>query len=126
MRAIDTNVLIRVLARDDARQAAAADAFVTDGAWVSHLALAQAVWVLHAVYTRNRSQIGEAVEMLLQHRELVIERPDIVATALAQFRDTSKVGFTDCLVVAIARAAGHPPLGTLDRALARIEGATGV
>jgi predicted nucleic-acid-binding protein len=42
MRAVDTNVLVRLITRDDARQAASADAFVEKGAWVSVLALAEA------------------------------------------------------------------------------------
>jgi len=44
MRAIDTNVLVRLAARDDAKQVAAAEAFVARGAWVSHLVLVEAVW----------------------------------------------------------------------------------
>jgi len=35
MRAVDTNVLVRLIVRDDPRQVAAADAFVGPGAWVS-------------------------------------------------------------------------------------------
>ena len=35
MRAVDANVLVRLLTRDDAKQTAAADAFVSRGAWVS-------------------------------------------------------------------------------------------
>ena len=53
MRAVDTNVLVRLITRDDARQAASADAFVEKGAWVSVLALAEATWVLATVYERN-------------------------------------------------------------------------
>ena len=48
MRAVDTNVLVRLIARDDAKQAAAADKFVEKGAWVSILALAETLWVLDA------------------------------------------------------------------------------
>jgi predicted nucleic-acid-binding protein len=77
-------------------------------------------------YERTRVQIGTAVGMLLQHRDLVIERPDVVGAALAQFRAARKAGFTDCLVVEIARAAGRLPLGTFDRALARLDGTPAV
>jgi predicted nucleic acid-binding protein len=34
MRAVDTNVLVRLIARDDSRQAASAEAFIQPGAWV--------------------------------------------------------------------------------------------
>jgi predicted nucleic-acid-binding protein len=43
MRAVDTNVLVRLVTRDDTDQAAAAEAFVANGAWVPHLVLAEAM-----------------------------------------------------------------------------------
>ncbi|PYM14383.1 MAG: PIN domain-containing protein, partial [Candidatus Rokuibacteriota bacterium] len=46
MRAVDTNLLVRLIVRDDVKQVSAADNFVDRGAWVSHLALAEATWVL--------------------------------------------------------------------------------
>jgi predicted nucleic-acid-binding protein len=46
MRAIDTNVLVRLIARDDSHQVASAEGFVAGGAWVSALALADATWVV--------------------------------------------------------------------------------
>jgi predicted nucleic-acid-binding protein len=55
MRAVDTNVLVRLITRDDAHQVAAADAFVHKGAWVSHLVLAETAWVLLAVHIEGRS-----------------------------------------------------------------------
>lgn len=124
MRAIDTNLLVRLLTRDDARQAERAERFVASGAWVSHLVLAECVWVLSSVYGLDRKQIDTAVDMLLQHQSLVVERPDVVAAALVQFRSVRRTSFTDCLVVEVARAAGHLPLGTFDRALAKATGAT--
>ena len=42
MRAVDTNVLVRLVTRDDAKQVAVAEAFVARGAWVPHLVLAEA------------------------------------------------------------------------------------
>jgi predicted nucleic acid-binding protein len=33
------------------------------------------------------------------------------------------VGFSDCLILEVARKAGHLPLGTFDRELGRLEGA---
>ncbi len=45
MRAVDTNVLVRRLSATS-EQAAAAEAFVAKGAWVSLLALAETTWVL--------------------------------------------------------------------------------
>lgn len=123
MRAVDTNVLVRLLTRDDPKQASAADAFVQPGAWVSTLALAEATWVLGAVYDRDADQIGRAVEMLLHHQCLTLQEPEAVAAALDAFRRRPALGFSDCLLVELARKAGHLPLGTFDRHLARLDGA---
>jgi len=123
MRAVDTNVLVRLIARDDAKQAAAADAFVVGGAWVSHLVLAETTWVLASVYALDPKRIADAVELLLAHRELSLQDPDVVKDALVHFRQRPALGFSDCLVLAIARKAGHTPLGTFDRRLGTLPGA---
>jgi len=123
MRAVDTNVLVRLLTRDDAVQTEKAERFVASGAWVSTLALAEATWVLDAVYERQPAQIAGAVEMLLDHAQLSLQDPDIVAAALDQFRRRPSLGFSDCLILETARKAGHLPLGTFDTALARVAGA---
>lgn len=123
MRAIDTNVLVRLVTRDDARQVAAAEAFVEKGAWVSHLALAEATWVLSAVYGLKASAIATAIEMLLNHQNLTLEASEVVSNALASFRGRPPLGFSDCLILEAARKAGHLPLGTFDRNLGKLEGA---
>jgi predicted nucleic-acid-binding protein len=122
VRAVDTNVLVRLLARDDAAQVAAAEAFVENGAWVSRLALAETVWVLTAVYELDARSIVTTIEMLLNHRSLVLEEPEVVSNALQQFRRSSALGFSDCLLLEMARKAGHLPLGTFDRGLGRLPG----
>ena len=123
MRAIDTNVLVRLIARDDPKQTAAAEAFIADGAWVSQLVLTETAWVLDAVYSRSAAQIATAIEMLLGHATLTIQDPEVIAHALRQFRQHPGLGFSDCLVLEIARKAGHLPLGTFDRQLRRLQGA---
>ncbi|SRR6266568_3996515 len=123
MRAVDTNVLVRLLARDDAHQADAAEAFVARGAWVSHLVLAETMWVLDSVYALRPAQIAKAIELLLDHRDLTLQDADVVATALGLFRKRPALGFSDCLVLEVARKAGHLPLGTLDRELSKLDGA---
>ena len=126
MRAVDTNVLVRLITRDDAKQVAAADAFVEMGAWVSVLALVEATWVLSAVDGRSARDIGNAVEMLLSHRRLTLQDQDVVATALQNFRKRPGLGFSDCMLLELARKAVHLPLGTFDRALGKLDGALAV
>lgn len=120
MRAIDTNVLVRLITRDDEKQVSAAEAFVARGAWVSHLVLAETTWVLGAAYELAHADIATAVEMLLHHQNLTVQDAEVVEAALQQYRDKPSLGFSDCLVLEIARKAGHVPLGTFDRTLGKL------
>ena len=123
MRAVDTNLLVRLVTREDPQQVAAAERFIARGAWVSHLVLVEAVWVLDSVYDLGSAEIAIAVEMLLNHKDLTVQDSDAVASALASYRKKPSLGFSDCLVLEIARKAGHLPLGTFDRELGKLAGA---
>ncbi len=122
MVAIDTDVLVRLVTRDDLRQTGAAERFVEKGAWVSVLALAEATWVLGTVYEFGAAQLATALGMLLNHKDLTLQDSDSVASALDLFRSRPALGFSDCLMLELARKAGHLPLGTFDRALSRAGG----
>ncbi|MBK9171346.1 MAG: type II toxin-antitoxin system VapC family toxin [Bryobacterales bacterium] len=123
MRAVDTNVLVRLIARDDPKQVAVAEAYVAGGAWVPYLAVAEAAWVLESVYERDSAAIATAIEMLLNHEHLSVQDAEVVEAAVRQFRRQPKTGFSDCLMLEVARKAGHTPLGTFDRALGKVVGA---
>ncbi|HEV8241601.1 MAG TPA: PIN domain-containing protein [Thermoanaerobaculia bacterium] len=122
MRAVDTNVLVRLATRDDARQAAAAAEFIAGGAWVSQVVLAETIWVLVSTYGLSSEEIAIAVEIFLNHSDLAIQEAETVAAALIRFRQRPRVGFPDCLILEVARKAGHLPLGTFDRDLAQLDG----
>lgn len=120
MLAVDTNVLVRLIARDDTQQVHRAEQFVSEGAWVSNLVLAESIWVLESVYELTKPQIRTAILMLLEHQRLILQEADAVRVAVAEFSATSGVGFTDCLVVAIAKKKGHIPVGTFDKKLSKL------
>jgi predicted nucleic-acid-binding protein len=120
MRAVDTNVLVRIATRDDPRQLALAEAFVAEGAWISHVVLVEFVWVLTSVYGLGRPAIATAIEILLSHETLGLQDPDVVGSALAHFKKKGAPSFSDCLVLEAARKAGHLPLGTFDRRLGKL------
>ncbi|HEX3578204.1 MAG TPA: type II toxin-antitoxin system VapC family toxin [Thermoanaerobaculia bacterium] len=122
MHAADTNVLVRIFSREEERQAAVADAFVQKGIWVSHLVLAETLWVLERTYQFDSSEIEEIVDLLLNHETVTLQEADVVGAALDLYRQTN-VGFSDCLVLEIARKEGHLPLGTFDRDLGKLDGA---
>ncbi len=126
MRAVDTNVLVRLITRDDRRQTAVAESFVNKGAWVSTLVLMKATWVLTAVYDLTHAEIVTAIDMLLHHQNLTLQDSDIVAAAVDQYRKRPALGFSDCLILETSRKAGHLPLGTFDRNLSKLDGAEGL
>ena len=123
MRAIDTNVLVRLITRDDAAQAETAQAFVARGVWVSHVVLAETVWVLGTAYELRAAEIAEVIDMLLNHQQLTFQDADVVEAALESYKKLPGVGFSDCLVLEAARKAGHLPLGTFDKRLSKSQGA---
>lgn len=122
MRAVDANVLVRLVTRDDPKQVASAEAFIAKGAWVPQLAVAEAAWVLASVYDRDAASIATAIEMLLSHQHLTVQDAETVAVAVEEFRQRPAVGFSDCLMIAVAQKAGHVPMGTFDRHLAKVPG----
>src|SRR5688572_9725584 len=111
MRAVDTNVLVRLIVRDNTRQTVAAEAFIERGAWVSVLVLTEATWVLRTVYDRTAEEVATTIQMLLNHESLVLQDSDAVSAALDLFRSRPILGFSDCLVLQLARKSGHLPLG---------------
>src|SRR5688572_21747723 len=122
MRSVETNVLVRLVTRDDEDQFTAAAAFVSGGAWVSHLVLAETSWVLRSVYERTSRQVAQAIDRLLDHQHIVIQDADVARAALDAFRKRPALSFSDCLMLEAARKAGHLPLGTFDRDLAGLDG----
>ena len=122
MNAVDSNVLIRLITRDDAEQLKVAEDFVEKGVWVSILAIVETAWVLRRAYGRKAAEVADAIDMLIHNKDLVLQDSDAVVSALELFRTRPSLGFADCLMLQLARKAGHLPLGTFDRALGRVEG----
>ena len=122
MVAVDTSILVRIIAGGDDRQTAAADSFIQQGAWVSIPVLADAIWVLKNSLKLSPAKLATSIEMLLNHKDLTVQDSDAVAAALDRFRSRPALGFLDCLILELARKAGHLPLATFDRTLGRVEG----
>jgi predicted nucleic-acid-binding protein len=123
MHAADTNVLVRLVARDNPGQLATARAFVAGGVWASQLVLAETAWVLQASYGFDDAELVTALEMLLNHKGLSVQDADVALSAVSLFKKRPALGFADCLILETARKAGHLPLGTFDRELGKVDGA---
>lgn len=88
MIALDTNVLIRFLVRDDEDQATRARTLVEtcrardDTCLVSNPVLCELEWVLESVYRATRSDIVAAVRMLQTTPPFVLEGADLLERVL--------------------------------------------
>lgn len=122
MRAADTNVLVRVLARDDDAHVKIADAFVASGAWVSLLVLQETMWVLQSGYGVDRKKLALIIAMLLEHASIGLESPETVSAALETFKKHKRLEFSDCLILEVARRSRQLPLGTFDKRFAKATG----
>jgi len=128
MIGIDTNVLIRYLAQDDALQSPVAsrliDGFTRDApGFISQVVLVETVWVLTRVYKITRAAIADTVETLLRARELVVDNAEIGYLALATYRAT-KADFSDALIAHSGLLAGCAETLTFDQAAANAPGMT--
>lgn len=123
MRAIEANVLVRLLVADQSEQSETAARWIAQGAWVSHLVLMETVWVLGSRYAYPLERLITFIDQILYNETLIIERPEVVEDALNLYRQAKKISFSDCLILAVARAAGHTPLGAFDQQLGRLEDA---
>ena len=126
MIALDTNVVVRFLVRDDQRQAEAARVLLESltaerPGFVCREVAVELVWVLERAYRISRDRIAAILEELVATEELVIEAADDVAQAASRYR-ASGTGFSDLMVLAAARRSGAHPVYTFDRKAARLEG----
>ena len=129
MRAADTNVLVRLFTRDDAKQADAADEFVRNCAhnrepvFVSVPVICELVWVLDRNYNQSRSQIADILAGLLTRQIFRVDQEDLIQQALDSYR-TGKANFSDYLIGAIAEDAGCRDAVSFDRDLKGAPGFT--
>jgi len=111
MIGVDTNVLVRILVRDDPRQVGRAQALIghessrEETVLISQLVLLGAEWVLRSRYALAKGEILRAFSELLESVDFTIEDEGSVEQALFLWEHSS-AEFADCLI-----GARHPHLG---------------
>jgi predicted nucleic-acid-binding protein len=128
MIGLDTNVLVRYIMQDDARQSALATRLVESlsvesPGFVPLVSVVELAWVLSSAYALDRGQVVQAVESLLRTKEIAVERAEIVWKALRVFR-SANADFADCLIERSAAVAGCDRTMTFDRGAAKSCGMT--
>jgi predicted nucleic-acid-binding protein len=119
VRALDTNVLVRYLVRDDPVQTAKADEVLAERALVTPTVLLETVWVLASFYRRSRGEIVAALAAVLDQRNVAMANETGVRWALERLE--AGADFADMLHLVEAENADR--FATFDRRLARKAGA---
>lgn len=128
MAALDTNVLVRFLVQDDARQGAAATRLIRSGVEAGDTLLVPVTVVLElervlrSSFNFDKAVVLQSLFGLLGSFELAFESEGAVEAALGHYADGT-ADFADCLHAALALMAGEQPLWTFDKAAAKVDGA---
>lgn len=126
MVGLDTNVLVRYLVRDDAKQAEAARALlesltVERPGFVCREVIIELVWVLERSYKHSRDRIAKVLEQLTATDSLVVEAAADVMRAASRYRSEVS-GFSDLMILAATERSEAHPLYTFDKKAARLGG----
>jgi predicted nucleic-acid-binding protein len=123
MRAVDTNVLVRLFVRDDAGQLIAArQAMAADSIFVPKTVMIELEWVLRGGYGQSRTTIVAAIETILATANVEVEDAAAVARAVDWLR--RDMDFADALHLASSRHADA--FVSFDRAMRRRASILGV
>ncbi len=128
MPALDTNVLVRYLVRDDQAQLVAATRLISRcldqglPLFVPVTVVLELEWVLRSSYECAKDDVTDVLASLLSAADLAFESEHALEVALQLYREGT-ADFADCVHVALAAQAGEQPLWTFDRRAARIQGA---
>ena len=116
MIALDTNVVVRFLTRDDPGQALRARALIETGAaFVPRTVVLETEWVLRTIYRFDRAAIAAGLMRLLGLPGVEIEDRPTVARAL----DWCGQGLDFADALHLASSARAEAFATFDRALRR-------
>jgi predicted nucleic-acid-binding protein len=118
--AVDTNVVVRYLTRDDAEQFAKASALIGgEDVYVCTTVLLEAEWVLRRAYRFSRERIIAALAAFAGLPRVTLEDPALAAKALEWTRHG--IDFADALH--FAKGQGREAFVSFDQHLAAVANA---
>lgn len=126
--AIDTNVLVRLLVRDDEAQYVAARRLVDEAAaheepvLILLGALLETEWVLRSRYKLDKASIAAAFSAMMESADVEFEHLPTVEEALYVWVQYPAADFADCLLTARAAHLGRRRFLTFDAGAARLPG----
>jgi predicted nucleic-acid-binding protein len=117
VKAIDTNLLVRALARDDPAQTAVADREIEDDVFIATSVLMETEWVLRSRYKWPRADVNRALSGLVEFANVFVEDEELVRTALSGHALGQDLA--DMIHIGAARRAEE--FVTFDARLARLD-----
>lgn len=120
MHAIDTNVLVRIIIKDDDLQTKKALSYVEKHkeVYISLVVLIETIWVFESCYDIEKSDLIKIIQNILMTTEFVIEHSEVVWLALDEFSEHN-LDLTDCIIGALAKFHGYQPVATFDKKAAK-------
>jgi predicted nucleic acid-binding protein len=123
MRVVDTNILVRFLARDDEEQFRLARALLERGGiLVPTSVILETEWVLRKAYAKTTAQIIAKIESILGLPDVYAQDPDILSRAL----DLAKSGIDLADAIHLASTPKDGTFITFDRDLRQRAAALGI
>jgi len=126
MKALDTNVIVRFLVKDDERQTkiiyrslkqVESDKEVL---FVPLLVVLETIWVLELVYQISRQEILESINDLLLMPILVFEAQSAIQGFVSSARE-NKVDLSDLLIAHSSKSSGCECVLTFDKRASKLE-----
>lgn len=123
MQSLDTNVILRLVVKDDLAQRRAAEhawrsAVASGGVFLSTVVLVELAWVVRASYGFDRATIVQALRRLLDLEGVVVAHAPAVRRALDRF-ERGAADFSDYIILELSREASALPILTFDQRFAR-------
>jgi predicted nucleic-acid-binding protein len=126
MKALDTNVLVRFLVKDDEQQAKAVYRIFKQTEskagvfFVPTLVALETVWVLDSVYETTRQEILDAIDELMLMPILEFEAQSAIRSFISSARE-NKTDLSDLLIAHCAKYSGCASVITFDKRAAKFE-----
>jgi len=125
MIAVDTNIVVRFLVRDDEKQAAAAHRRLKEAEArrerlkVPLLVVLETIWVLESAYDKTRTEILAAFAEMRQMVVFVFEADKVIDSLLVDGTKT-KADLADIMIAHAAQASGCEACITFDKTAAKL------
>jgi predicted nucleic-acid-binding protein len=123
---LDTNVMVRYIAQDDAVQSAQATQLieslsVENQGFITLVSIVELVWVMQGCYKATKQECVTILQTLLHTREILLENAEVIVMATNCY-STTNADFADCLIERSANFAKCSCVMTFDNNAAKAAG----